>query len=110
MRNIVRDLGPTRYSDSQKILVYLLGRPSLFILAIVFGVLLREAGYHILWLLLCFVPTFIIEFRYTPKMKTLIKQQQKLYKFKASSDIEWNIEKYKEYEKIRKAEIKWWEC
>jgi|GEM_PF-3376039 len=43
-------------------------------------------------------------------MKTLIKQQQKLYKFKASSDIEWNIEKYKEYEKIRKAEIKWWEC
>lgn len=109
MRNAARKLIENRYSDSIKILIFLVSRTLLFISAIFAGVLLNEAGFHPLVLTMLLIPFFIVHFKYAPSINELIAQQKSFYQFRPSTDIDWNVKKHKEYEKIRKAEIKWWE-
>jgi hypothetical protein len=110
MKNKVRNVGERGHEDSLGILLFLLGRPLVFALGIYVGVLLRESGYDsFLFVFLCMAPTITIEVMCTSKIKAKIKKQKQLYSFNPSDDISWNIEKHKEYEKIRKSELKWWE-
>jgi len=110
MKNSTRNVGKQGHKDSLGILLFLVGRPLVFVLGIYVGVLLKEAGHEsFLLFFLCITPTIFIELNYTAVIKAKILQQKKLYTFKTSTDISWNIEKHKEYEKIRKNELKWWE-